>query len=185
MQQLYDVFFASSNRHKYTEAKKILGNFGIRVGFFQCNLEEIQSNSLNKIALKKVQNAFVQCKKPVIIEDDGIFIESLKGFPGPFSSFVFKTIGNNGILKLVSNNRKAVFQSVIGYHDKHNGSILFKASLEGKISKLSKGKGWGYDPIFIPNGKKKTFAELIEKNTISHRYKALKKFSSWFLRMQE
>ena len=185
MQQLYDIFFASSNRHKYTEVKKILGNFGIRVCFFQCNLEEIQSNSLNQIALKKVQNAFVQCKKPVIIEDDGIFIESLKGFPGPFSSFVFKTIGNNGILKLVSNNRKAVFQSVIGYHDKHNGSILFKASLEGKISKLSKGKGWGYDPIFIPNGKKKTFAELIEKNTISHRYKALKKFSNWFLRMQE
>jgi XTP/dITP diphosphohydrolase len=180
MQQSYDVFFASSNLNKYIEAKKILENFGVHLGFFKCELEEIQSNSLSNVAQKKVEDAFKQCKKPVIIEDDGLFIESLKGFPGPYSSYVFKTIGNDGILKLLKTNRKANFQSVIAYHDKKKKSILFKASVNGKISKLSKGKGWGYDPIFIPNGKKETFAELIEKNTISHRYKALKKFANWF-----
>ncbi|MFB5598187.1 MAG: non-canonical purine NTP pyrophosphatase, partial [Nitrosopumilaceae archaeon] len=120
MQQSYDVFFASSNINKYIEAKKILDNFGISLGFFKCDLEEIQSDSVNQIALRKVQDAFKQCRKPVIIEDDGLFIKSLKGFPGPFSSYVFKTIGNKGILKLVKTNRKASFQSVIAYHDKNN-----------------------------------------------------------------
>lgn len=185
MQQSYDVFFASSNFNKYNEAKKILEIFGIRLGFFKCELEEIQSDSLSQIAQKKVINAFKQCKKPVIIEDDGLFITSLNGFPGPYSSYIFKTIGNNGILKLVKSNRTANFQSVIAYHDKKKKSILFKANVYGKISRSSKGRGWGYDPIFIPNGKKETFAELLDKNIISHRYKALKKFANWFENKQE
>jgi XTP/dITP diphosphohydrolase len=58
---------------------------------------------------------------------------------------------------------------------------LFDAKVEGKISKNSKGNGWGYDPIFIPNGQTKTYAMLSNKNEISHRYKALKKFSNWFV----
>lgn len=185
MQQSYDVFFASSNFNKYNEAKKILEIFGIRLGFFKCELEEIQSDSLSQIAQKKVINAFKQCKKPVIIEDDGLFITSLNGFPGPYSSYIFKTIGNNGILKLVKSNRTANFQSVIAYHDKKKKSILFKANVYGKISRSPKGRGWGYDPIFIPNGKNETFAELLDKNIISHRYKALKKFANWFENKQE
>ena len=57
----------------------------------------------------------------------------------------------------------------------------FEGKLYGTISKLEKGKGWGFDPIFIPKNQKKTYGELIEKNNISHRYKALKKFSNWYL----
>ena len=72
MQQSFDLFFASSNNHKYQEAKKILDSFGIKLGFFKSNLEEIQSNSLKDIALKKAKDAFSKCKKPVIIEDDGL-----------------------------------------------------------------------------------------------------------------
>lgn len=180
MQQSFDLFFVSSNKHKYQEAKQILDSFGIRLGFFKSELEEIQSSSLKEIALNKAKDAFSKCKKPVIIEDDGLFVESLEGFPGPYSSYAFKTIGNNGILKLVSKNRKAKFVSIITYCDK---KILesFEAKLDGTISKTQKGKGWGYDPIFIPKNSKKTFAQMIDKNKNSHRYKALKKFSSWYL----
>ena len=117
MQQSYDVFFASSNVHKYEEAKEILAEFGIELGFFQTNLVEIQEDSLSKIAEQKVLDAFNRCKKPVIVEDDGLFIDSLSGFPGPFSSYVFKTIGNNGILKLIGNNRTAQFRAVIAFCD--------------------------------------------------------------------
>ena len=84
MQQLYDVIFASSNLHKYEEADKILAEFGIRLGFFQTELVEIQDDSLSKIALQKSLNAYEKCKKPVIIADDGLFIDSLCGFPGPY-----------------------------------------------------------------------------------------------------
>ena len=110
-----------------------------------------------------------------------MFIDSLEGFPGPYSSYVFKTIGNKGILNLVKNNRKAKFVSIITYCDK---KILesFNAKLDGKISTSQKGKGWGYDPIFIPKNSKKTFAESNNKNQLSHRDKALNKFSNWYLR---
>ena len=101
MQQSYDILFASSNINKFREAQKILSNFGIKLGFFKCTLEEIQSNSIKKIASQKAIDAYSQCRKPVIVEDDGLFIDSLNGFPGPYSSYVFKTIGNKGILNLV------------------------------------------------------------------------------------
>jgi len=180
MQQSYDVFFASSNVHKYEEAEKILSEFGIKLDFYQTNLVEIQDDSLSKIALQKALDAYDKCKKPVIVEDDGLFIDSLSGFPGPFSSYVFKTIGNNGILKLVEDNRGAKFRAVIAYCDSNKKPKLFEYSISGKISKNLQGKGWGYDPIFIPEKQNKTYAELAEKNKISHRYESLKKFADWF-----
>ena len=180
MRKSFDLFFVSSNSHKYQEAKIILDSLGINLGFLKSNLEEIQSNSLDTIAIVKARDAFSKFKKPIIIEDDGLFIDSIDGFPGPYSSYVFKTIGNKGILNLLKQNRTAKFVSIITYCDK---KILqsFDAKLDGSISKNIQGKGWGYDPIFIPNNSKKTFAELNNKNELSHRYKALKKFSKWYL----
>ena len=180
MRKSFDLYFVSSNNHKYQEAKTILDSFGIKLGFIKLNLEEIQSNSLKEIAVSKARNAFLKCKKPLIIEDDGIFINFLNGFPGPYSSYIFKTIGNKGILNLLKQNRKAKFVSIITYCDK-NILQSFDAKIDGSISKHVKGKGWGYDPIFIPNNSKKTFTELNNKNELSHRYKALKKFSNWYL----
>lgn len=180
MQQLSDLFFVSSNHHKYQEAKKILQSFDINLKFFQYELEEIQSSSLKEIASKKAAQAFQKCKKPIIIEDDGLFINPLGGFPGPYSSYVFKTIGNKGILQLLKKNREAKFISIISYHDDKNYK-LFEAKIDGTISKSQNGMGWGYDPIFIPKNFTKTFAQLNTKNDLSHRYKALKKFANWYL----
>jgi XTP/dITP diphosphohydrolase len=180
MRKSFDLYFVSSNNHKYQEAKIILDSFGIKLGFIKSTLQEIQSNSLKEIALYKAKDAFSKSKKPLIIEDDGIFINSLNGFPGPYSSYIFKTIGNKGILNLLKQNRKAKFVSIITYCDK-NILESFDAKIDGSISKSIKGKGWGYDPIFIPNNSQKTFAELNNKNELSHRYKALKKFSKWYL----
>ncbi|MFZ8908233.1 MAG: RdgB/HAM1 family non-canonical purine NTP pyrophosphatase [Nitrosopumilaceae archaeon] len=179
MPQSFDLFFASSNNHKFKEAKNILEEFGIHLGFFRCNLEEIQSDSLKEIAKHKATQAFEKLKKPVIVEDDGLFIDSLNGFPGPYSSYVFKTIGNKGILNLLKQKRRANFVSIISYHDK-NLQKYFDSKANGTISKKIIGKGWGYDPIFIPSNYKKTFAQLENKNKVSHRFKALKKFASWY-----
>ncbi|MFZ8922633.1 MAG: RdgB/HAM1 family non-canonical purine NTP pyrophosphatase [Nitrosopumilaceae archaeon] len=179
MPQSFDLFFASSNNHKFKEAKNILEEFGIHLGFFRCNLEEIQSDSLKEIAKHKATQAFEKLKKPVIVEDDGLFIDSLDGFPGPYSSYVFKTIGNKGILNLLKQKRRANFVSIISYHDK-NLQKYFDSKANGTISKKIIGKGWGYDPIFIPSNYKKTFAQLENKNKVSHRFKALKKFASWY-----
>jgi len=185
MPKSYNVLFASSNIHKYEEAKKILSEFGINLEFFQTDLIEIQSDSLSEIALKKVLDAYGKCKKPVIVEDDGLFINSLSGFPGPFSSYVFKTIGNNGILKLIGINRTAQFRAVIAFCDSNKKPVFFESTVFGEVSKNIQDGGWGYDPIFIPENQTKTYAELDDKNKLSHRYKALKQFASWFNNKQE
>jgi len=153
-------------------------------------LLEIQDDSLSKIAEQKAVFAYnesrlmksVGAPKPsaVIVEDDGLFIDSLSGFPGPFSSYAFKTLGNDGILKLVGNNRNAQFRAVIAYCDSNKKPKLFESSIAGTISENIQGNGWGYEPIFIPENQTKTYAELADKNKLSHRYESLKKFAIWF-----
>lgn len=184
MRRSYDVTFVSSNRHKYAESKEILQSFGIRLGFFKSDLLEIQSDSVHDIARQKALDAFAKCKKPVIIEDDALVVKALSGFPGPYSSYVFKTIGNAGMLELVKANRAAHFEAVIAFCDSKKRPVLFEGVTNGRISKKQKGGGWGYDPIFIPAGRTLTYAELGEKNTVSHRYRALAKFASWFANRQ-
>jgi XTP/dITP diphosphohydrolase len=176
-----DIFFASSNKNKYAEAREILEDFGVKLTFLKCKLEEIQSDSLENIAMHKALQAFSICSQPVIVEDDGLFIDSLNGFPGPYSSFVLETIGNKGILKLLSKQRSANFRSVIAFCEKIDKVSLFDANVRGKISRKEQGRRWGFDPIFIPHGKNKTYSLLDDKNKISHRYVSLEKFANWYL----
>lgn len=177
-----DLYFASSNRHKYDEAREILGKFGVRLKFFKAALEEVQSDDLAEIARHKARQAGRLCPGPVIIEDAGLFIDSLKGFPGPYSSFVFDTIGNRGILKLVSGKRSATFRSIIAYSEIGRSAKLFEADVKGRISKKMQGTRWGFDPIFIPRGSNKAYSQISDKNSVSHRFRALEKFASWYLR---
>jgi len=187
MQQLSELFFASSNEHKFQEAERILANLGIKLNFFKTTLEERQSNDLHEIAEHKAINAYNLVQKPVIIEDDGLFIKSLNGFPGPYSSYVYDTIGNKGIMKLLedSETRDAKFVSIIAYCDGNYGVKSFGSDIFGKISSIIEKGGWGYDPIFIPDGESKTYANVSDKDKFSHRAAALTKFSNWFLDKQK
>lgn len=178
---LSDVSFVSSNKNKFEEAKNIVSKFGLKLEFLKSHLQEIQADTLEEIATHKAMEAFSIYSKPVIVEDSGLFIKSLNGFPGPYSSFVFDTLGNKGILRLVSVKRDAVFRSIIAYCERDGDVRLFSAGVRGSISKKEHGKRWGFDPIFIPSGKNKTYSQLKEKNQISHRYLALKNFSNWYL----
>ena len=184
MPKSFDLFFVSSNRHKYAEAQAILAGSGIKLGFIKAELEEIQSGSLRAIAERKARDAFAKFARPVMVEDDGLFIDALAGFPGPFSSYAFQTIGNDGILRLLGKDRGASFASVVSFRS-GRASKSFEARIRGRISRRQCGRGWGYDPIFIPKNTSKTFAQLVDKNNISHRSKALQKFSRWYQSMQE
>ena len=186
-QQLSELFFATSNENKFQEAERILANLGVKINLFKTTLEEIQSNDLNDIAKKKAINAFKLVQKPVIIEDDGLFIDSLNGFPGPYSSYVYDTIGNKGIMSLLENSvvRDAKFVSIIAYLDSTSDVKLFESSIPGKITSIIEKGGWGYDPIFIPDGESKTYANVSDKDKFSHRSASLTKFSSWFLNRQK
>jgi XTP/dITP diphosphohydrolase len=187
MQQSSELFFASSNEHKFKEVQRILSNLGVNIKLFKTTLEEIQSNSLNEIAKRKAIDAFTKIQKSIIIEDDGLFINSLNGFPGPYSSYAYDTIGNKGIIQLLQNSehRDAKFVAIIAYYNGIDEVKLFESSIPGKISKEIEKGGWGYDPIFIPDGESKTYANVSDKDKFSHRSVALTKFSNWFLDKQK
>ena len=187
MQRLSELSFATSNENKFQEAERILSNLGVQINFFKTTLEEIQSDNLSDIAQQKAINAYDRIQKPVIIEDDGLFINSLDGFPGPYSSYAYDTIGNKGIMNLLGNSkvRDAKFVSIIAYCDESFNPKLFESSIPGKISSVIEEGGWGYDPIFIPAGESKTYANVSDKDKFSHRAASLKKFSNWFLDMQK
>ncbi|MCS7144376.1 MAG: XTP/dITP diphosphatase [Archaeoglobaceae archaeon] len=169
--------FITSNEGKFREAKALAEKFSIQIEWIRMEYEEPQGFELEEIAKKSAEILAKRIKEPFFIEDSGLFIEALKGFPGPYSSYVFKTIGNRGILKLMSGieNRKAYFKAVIAYFD---GSEIntFEGLVEGEIATEIRGdKGFGFDPIFLYGDR--TFAEMgEEKNLVSHRRKALEKF---------
>ncbi len=180
-----NIIFASANQNKFFEVQSILSSRNIPVTFSQIHLVEVQSDSPEEIVREKVKAAFEKIGGQVIVEDDGLFINSLGGFPGPYSSFVFRTIGNNGILKLLAGSveRSAYFCSLIAFYNGITMSISH-GRVDGRISDRVTEGGWGYDPIFIPDGSDLTFAELNKsKNEYSHRKRALEKFAMWYLKL--
>jgi XTP/dITP diphosphohydrolase len=147
---------------------------------------EIQSDSFEEIALSAIKKALKEFTLSIIIEDAGLLVKELNNFPGPYSSYVFSTIGNRGILKLLkgSNEREAEFRSVVAFGNPNCKPLCFTGSVLGYISKKERGiHGFGFDPIFIPfEGDGKTLSEMTleEKNRISHRCISLKKFAEWY-----
>ena len=150
--------------------------------------DEIQSESLQEIASTSVINAFKCTGLPIFVEDAGLFINALGGFPGPYAAYVYKAIHNSGILKLMEGtvDRLAKFQSVIAYLDQTLPQpVCFFGESKGTITtteRTEQGKsGFGFDPIFQPDGSTKTFAEMTiaEKNGYSHRAMAIQKFAEW------
>ncbi len=182
-----EIVFITTNENKVKEIQNLANaeakNITIEhlgYDYPELQLEKIESVAKESADYIREKRAI---KKPFFIEDSGLLIHALNGFPGPFSAFVFDKIGNEGILKLMSDKkgeeRKATFKTVVAFCESaKNAPILFVGTAEGKIAEKIRGKGgFGYDPIFEFEGTGKTFAELstTEKNKISHRGRAFRK----------
>jgi len=179
------AFFVTGNVHKFNEARKVLAEFNVATAMLNLEAVEIQDDSLESIAKASVIDATKKANLPVFVEDAGLFVKALNGFPGPYSSYVFRTVGTKGILKLMQNEKKrdAYFLSVVAFSNPHEllEPKCFQGMVEGKIAYEERGKqGFGFDPIFEPyGGNGKTFAEMTtqKKNKCSHRAQALRKFA--------
>ncbi len=175
-----EILFATGNQGKIDEAMAMLG---APVKIADIQIDEAQSMDLEYVSRKKAQAAFDVLKKPVIVDDVGLFIDSLKGFPGPFAKFVLETMGVDGLLVLLKNetNRKVIVKSGVAYHDGEN-IHYFEGEVQGTLAIEQRGdEGFGFDPVIIPDGETKTYAEMgIEgKNRISHRRRALDKLREY------
>ncbi|KYK30607.1 MAG: non-canonical purine NTP pyrophosphatase [Thermoplasmatales archaeon SG8-52-3] len=180
------LYFITGNKGKLLEAKKRFSKINFEIIQKDIGYPEIQADSLEEVALFGVNDIQKRFDKPFFLEDAGLFIDSLNGFPGVYSAYVFYKIGCSGILKLMEkyegNKRKACFRSVIVYKGLNKDPEIFIGESYGLISKISIGDyGFGYDPIFIPENEKRTFAQMEtdEKNRFSHRGKSLNKLINY------
>ena len=183
------IILVSKNPGKTREAKFILDKFGLSVEVAPLEKVEIQANTSEKIASESARELLPRMSKEFIVEDAGLYVTSLSGFPGPYSHYVLETIGCDGVLRLLgpTHSREAYFESAIAYADSNGRVKTFLGRVDGTISHEVRGKeGFGFDPIFIPSGGTKTFGELslVEKSEISHRRRSLEAFAHWYRTMK-
>ena len=167
----------TSNPGKVAEFQKAFADMGIEMEHLRLPYDEVQTSELEEVVEKGMAEIRAKGVRDFIIDDSGMFVNALKGFPGVYSAYVQKTIGNDGILKLMEGveDRSAVFKCCIGC-DIDGRTIIVTGTCDGYIMREARGsEGFGYDPIFSPDGKR-TFAEIgiEEKNTMSHRGNAIK-----------
>ena len=147
---------------------------------------EIQAEDIQEISEYAAKVILEQYNKEILVEDAGLFIDILSGFPGPYSSYVYRSIGCEGILDLLKDEteRTATFKAVLSYGNPEKGVISFIGEIKGQIvNSICGSGGFGFDPIFMPKGSDKTFAEMSisQKNQFSHRMRALKLFAEWYM----
>lgn len=173
----------TSNPGKLREFKSALQPLGFEVVHLPEEVDEIQADTLQEVVLGCLKELKGRDLHNFVLDDSGLFIDALHGFPGVYSSYVLKTLGCEGILKMMDevDDRSARFKCTIGADIDGVGAFTVSAETGGHILHVKRGKGgFGYDPIFVPDGFQQTFAEmpLEEKNGISHRGKAIKRLTS-------
>ena len=177
----------TGNPNKFQEAKLILSEYNLELEMVKTKMIEVQNDDIEIIANTSVKEAQTRVSGPIIVEDAGLFIKELNGFPGPYSAYIHKTLGCKWILKLLDGleDRTAEFKSAVAHtKDATTPTVkIFLGVVKGEISREMRGDlGFGFDPIFIPEQLDRTFAEirLEEKCKYSHRAIALKEFASWY-----
>lgn len=182
-----ELIIASQNQNKLVEFKKILGD---KINLFSLSdiglNQEIPENekTIKKNAMFKAKFVNIQTGKNVFADDTGLEIDSLNGEPGVYSARYSGVERNSDknielVLRKLKNkaNRNSRFKTIISLI-LDGKSVNFEGVVEGKITEEKRGSnGFGYDPIFQPNGYASTFGEmsLKEKNKISHRSIAINK----------
>src|SRR3990170_7558577 len=111
------AFFVTGNVHKFNEARRVLAEYKIPTAMLNLESIEIQDDNLENIARTSATDAAKKSNLPVFVEDAGLFIKALNGFPGPYSSYVYRALGTKGILKLMErvSQRDAYFQSFVAF----------------------------------------------------------------------
>lgn len=170
------VTFVSTNRGKLAEVRELLHPYGLRVRWRRRKLPEPQADTLEEVVRAKLA-ATRDIPGIVLVEDSGLFIDSLAGFPGVYSAHFLRAWGFGPILELLrTRNRKASFRAAAAIRV-GGKSWVFTGEVHGSIARRARGRGgFGYDPIFVPAGWKKTFAQVprSDKNTLSHRAVAIR-----------
>ena len=196
-----NLIFATRNRHKTHEIQHILGpGFKVRDLGAHPDVSEIRENgtSFEENAKLKALAASRQLPALVIADDSGLEVDALGGAPGIYSARyaganaterdkIDKLLGELERVRATDDRRRARFRCVVALARNTNLLGTFEGIVEGRIADEVRGdSGFGYDPIFIPEGREQTFGELPRevKNTISHRAKAIRALADRLQRLE-
>ena len=191
MKYPHTIFLASGNSHKIEELGQLLHDLGIALkstlDFPGAETVEEDRPDLEGNALKKARHWFQTIGLPSLSDDTGLEVDALDGAPGVYSARYAgeDATYDDNVDKLLTEigdqkKRSAQFRTVVAYVDSDGNEHLFEGVCRGEIITEKRGdKGFGYDPVFVPEGYDQTFAELSseEKNKISHRGIAIQKFT--------
>lgn len=177
---MINIALVTGNKNKAAEVSAILG---LDIEPVNLELDEIQAIDVADVALAKAKSAFDKLGRAVIVDDTGMSIAALNGLPGAFVAWFLDALGPSGILDLLAGktDRSASVKTCIGYADS-SGVEIFTGEVFGSISTEERGtNGFGYDPIFVPAGEDKTYAQMSaeEKNATSMRRQALIKLKEY------
>ncbi|HEX2872931.1 MAG TPA: non-canonical purine NTP pyrophosphatase [Polyangiaceae bacterium] len=173
MSKTHDWVFVTGNPNKVREAERILG---FALEHVALDLEELQAENVSAVALAKARAAFQKLGRPVIVEDAGIELLGLGGFPGPFIKYWEKLGGLTSICRTADGlgDRRVRAVCALGICSAQ-GSQVVEGAAVGTIAAAPRGQnGFGWDAIFIPEGEERTFGEMsaAEKDARSHRRRA-------------
>lgn len=155
------ITYVTGNWAKIASARQILEPLGIEVDNIKMDTVEIQADDVEDIAKYSAKWASEQLKCDVLKNDSGLFVEALKGFPGPYTHYADDTLGEDGLLKLLAGeeNRRAYFKEVLAYCEYGKEPITFVGITPGTIALEKSGTyGWSWDFVFIPDGSEKALA---------------------------
>ena len=180
------IIFATSNKHKVEEASAILKEYNIRIEHLNIRYNEARAEIVEEVVKESVSKLSNDLNLELIIEDTGIFFKAYNNFPGPYPKKVFEKLGYDGIFNLLKDkNKEAYFKTIVGYCKPGKEPLLFEGVFEGIIANevFDTDKNvMPYERIFIPNGYSVSLSNITreEKNKISHRAKAFRKFGEYY-----
>jgi XTP/dITP diphosphohydrolase len=173
-----EALFVTSNPNKAREAAEILG---VELHNVDLDLPELQALDVAQVAANKAATAREALgfpDSPILVEDSGLVVEAWNGLPGALTKWFLHSVGNEGLLKMLSaygdRSARAVCAVAVAAAD---GPVrAFVGEVKGNIAHQPRGSGgFGWDPIFVPSGHTETYAELgARKHADSHRARALK-----------
>lgn len=184
-----EIVYITGNKLKFEEGKAILNSYDIirkeyKVIRKEYKIDEIQGTP-EEIIKDKLKKAMKKCSRPCLVEDISLEIDGLNSLPGPYIKDFLKHLGIEGIYGLVKRGSKRARAVIyMGYGVPGKKPAIFKGVMEGRITKPSKIRKFGWDPVFIPKGYLRPFTEIAEKNDISHRRKAIDKLINYLKRRE-
>ena len=177
------IRFVTTNAGKFREVAALLKEQGIEIEHFDLLLPEVQADTSEEVAAYSVKVLAEEADFDFFVDDSGFYVDALKGFPGVYSAYVYRTLGLAGVLHLLegAERRAARFETVLVFR-MAGETHTFRGECRGAVTLEPRGTGgFGFDPIFLPDGHTKTFAEMSieEKNSLSHRASAARQMAAF------